>query len=303
VARVKQEDVGVAADVSARHLRGILMMIGAFALFSVLDACAKFLLSELNPPTLVFMRYLVGLVFALAWILLAGDAGLFRSVHPRTQFLRGALLLASTALNFSALQYLQLAQTSAIMFSNPLWVCALSHLILKERVGPRRWAAVTVGFGGVVIIMRPGLGGFHWAMILSILAALSGALYQLTTRRVGADDRSETSLLYGTFWGTVCALPATAFSFQLPSGWQWPVLILAGFCGSFGHYLLIAAHRLAPASLLAPYSYTQIIWMMFLGFALFGQIPDGPTLIGALIVIASGLYVFHRERVVGLGHY
>ncbi|HYM98506.1 MAG TPA: DMT family transporter, partial [Aestuariivirgaceae bacterium] len=147
-------------DVSARHLRGILMMIGAFALFSVLDACAKFLLPELNPPTLVFMRYLVGLVFALAWILLAGDVGLFRSVHPRTQFLRGALLLASTALNFSALQYLQLAQTSAIMFSNPLWVCALSHLILKERVGPRRWAAVIVGFGGVVIIMRPGLGGF-----------------------------------------------------------------------------------------------------------------------------------------------
>jgi drug/metabolite transporter (DMT)-like permease len=266
----------VQANLRSQHVRGILMMTGAFGLFSLLDASAKYLLPELNPPTIVFLRYLLGLLFAL---------------------------LASTAFNFTALQYLQLAQTAAIMFSNPLWVCSLSHLMLNERVGPRRWAAVIAGFGGVLIIMRPGFGGFHWAMILSILAALSGALYQLTTRRVGADDRSETSLLYGTLWGTVCALPAMAFSFQMPSGWQWPVLIFAGFCGSFGHYLLIAAHRLAPASLLAPYSYTQILWMTVLGYALFGQIPDRVTLVGTLVVVASGLYVFHRERVVRFGQH
>jgi drug/metabolite transporter (DMT)-like permease len=183
------------------------------------------------------------------------------------------------------------------MFSNPLWVCALSHLVLNERVGPRRWTAVIVGFLGVLIVMRPGGDDFHPAMILSMLAALSGALYQLTTRRVGADDRSETSLLYGTLWGTACALPVSALSFEMPSGWQWPVLIFAGFCGSFGHYLLIAAHRLAPASLLAPYSYTQILWMLLLGLILFGHVPDGWTLVGAAIVVASGLYVFHRERV------
>jgi drug/metabolite transporter (DMT)-like permease len=293
----------VQANLRSQHVRGILMMTGAFGLFSLLDASAKYLLPELNPPTIVFLRYLLGLLFALGWILQASDASMFRSVHPRTQFLRGALLLASTAFNFTALQYLQLAQTAAIMFSNPLWVCSLSHLMLNERVGPRRWAAVIAGFGGVLIIMRPGFGGFHWAMILSILAALSGALYQLTTRRVGADDRSETSLLYGTLWGTVCALPAMAFSFQMPSGWQWPVLIFAGFCGSFGHYLLIAAHRLAPASLLAPYSYTQILWMTVLGYALFGQIPDRVTLVGTLVVVASGLYVFHRERVVRFGQH
>lgn len=282
------------------HMRGILMMIAAFGMFSMLDAAAKTLLPELHPPTVIFLRYLIGLVLTLGWLALWGDASLFRSLHPRTQFLRGALLLASTAFNFTALQHLQLAQTAAIMFSSPLWVCALSNLVLNERVGPRRWTAVIVGFLGVLVIMWPGGADFHPAMFLSILAALSGALYQLTTRRVGVDDRSETSLFYGTLWGTAWALPATALSFEMPSGWQWPVLVFAGFCGSFGHYLLIAAHRLAPASLLAPYSYTQILWMLFLGFVLFGHVPDRWTLIGAAIVVASGLYVFHRERVVRL---
>ena len=283
------------------HLRAVAMMVAAFGMFSLLDASAKSLLPALNPTTVVLMRYVIGLAFALGWIAITGDAGLFRSRHPRTQFLRGALLLGSTAFNFMALQYLQLAQTAAIMFSNPLWVCALSHVVLNERVGIRRWTAVILGFCGVLIVMRPGGEDFHPAMILSMLAALCGALYQLTTRRVGADDRSETSLLHGTLWGAVFALPATAFNFEMPSGWQWPVLIFAGFCGSFGHYLLIAAHRLAPASLLAPYSYTQILWMMLLGLILFGQVPDGWTLAGAAIVIGSGLYVFHRERVVKLG--
>ncbi|HEY7750626.1 MAG TPA: DMT family transporter [Aestuariivirgaceae bacterium] len=292
----------VSADPHNR--RGILLMIAAYAFFSLLDASAKSLLPYLSPPTLVFLRYFIGLLFAMGGVLMARDLELFRSASPKTQFVRGVLLLASTAFNFSALQYLQLAQTAAIMFSNPLWVCALSHIMLKERVGPRRWGAVLVGFLGVMIIMRPGFGSFHWAMILSLLAALCGALYQLTTRRVGADDRSGTSLVYGTLWGTVCALPMTALSFEIPAGMQWPLIVFAGFCGSFGHYLLIAAHRLAPASLLAPYSYTQIVWMTGLGYALFGQTPDGLTLLGALIVVMSGLYVFHRERLTGaLGRY
>ena len=282
----------------SEHLRGIVLMIGAYAMFSLLDASAKYLLPQLNPPTIVFMRYVIGLLLALLWIASRREPQLFRSEHPGTHALRGVLLLASTACNFTALQYLQLAQTAAIMFSNPLWVCALSHLMLKERVGPRRWAAVIAGFGGILIIMRPGLKGFHPAMLLSLLAALTVALYQLTTRRVGAKDESETSLFYGTLWGAVFAFPAVIFSFELPSGWQWPLLAFAGFCGSFGHYLLIAAHRIAPASLLAPFSYTQIVWMTLLGFVLFGQIPDQMTLLGGVIVIASGLYVLHRERAV-----
>jgi drug/metabolite transporter (DMT)-like permease len=128
------------------------------------------------------------------------------------------------------------------------------------------------------------------------MAAMASALYQLTNRRVGADDRSETSLLYGTLWGTVFALPATAVAFQMPSGWQWAVLAFTGFCGSLGHYLLIAAYRITPASLLAPFSYTQIIWMMLLGFVLFGNIPDIWTVVGGVVVVASGLYVLRREK-------
>lgn len=286
----------MAAGRKNQYARGILMMMGALAVFSLLNASAKSLLLELNPQTVVFMRYLMGLIVTLAWLIVAGEVRAFRSAHPKTQFLRGVLLLGSTAFNFMALQHLQLAQTAAITFTSPLWVCALSHVLLGERVGPRRWAAVIAGFGGVLIIMRPGLHSFHWAMGLSLTAAMASAFYQLTTRQVGADDRSETSLLYGTLWGTLGAFPAAVLAFQMPVGWQWAVFAFIGFCASFGHYLLIAAYRIVPAPLLAPYSYTQIIWMTLLGLVLFGQVPDGWTVVGGMVVVASGLYVLRREK-------
>jgi drug/metabolite transporter (DMT)-like permease len=177
-----------------------------------------------------------------------------------------------------------------------LWVCALSPLLLGERVGPRRWAAVIVGFIGVLIIIRPGTASFHWAMLLSLACALAAALYQVATRKVGGSDLALTSLLYVSLSGTAGALPFVAIGWTTPAWWVWLLLVTAAAYGAVGHWLLTQAHRLAPAPVLAPYVYTQIVSMIIIGYVVFGDAPDAATLIGSLIVVASGLYVFYREQ-------
>ena len=210
--------------------------------------------------------------------------------------MRGVLLLASTGFNFVAIQELQLAQTSSIMFSNPLWVCALSPLLLGEHVGLRRWIAVIVGFIGVLIIVRPGTAGFHPAMIYSIFSTLCVALYSITSRKVGGQDHAITSLFYATLIGAIGSAPFAGIDWVTPGVPELALLALTGLSGAVGHYLLIQAHRLAPAPVLAPFVYTQIIWMTLAGYIIFGDVPDLWTLVGGAVVIGSGLYVFYRER-------
>ena len=278
-----------------RRIVGIGLMTGAFAMFALLDATAKYLVDDLGVGLMVFARYAFSLVFVTIWVWQQGGSSLLITRHGTLQAVRGLLLVVSTAANFVAVGYLQLAQTSAIGFSNALWVCALSPLLLGERVGLRRWIAVVVGFIGVLIIIRPGTMSFHWAMLLSLVNALSTALYQIATRKVGAEDRALTSLFYVSLVGTIAAAPLAPIEWAMPSAVQWVLLALMGFYGMFGHYMLIQAHRLSPAPLLAPYVYTQIIWMTLIGFVVFGDVPDAMTVIGAGIVVATGLYVFYRE--------
>lgn len=280
-------------------LKGILLMALSMAVFALLDAQAKLVMMGLPAPVAVFFRYLLSLCFASALILRLGSVSGFVSRNLPLQILRGLALLASTICNFIAITYLQLAQTAAISFTIPLWVCALSGPLLGEHVGLRRWSAVIVGFAGVLIIMRPGTSGFHWAMLLSLCAALAGSIYNIATRKVGARDRAETSLFYVGLVGSIAAALPLASHWQMPEGSQWLLLLGMGFCGGLGHLMLIQGHRLAPASVLAPFVYTQIVWMILLGYVLFGDVPDHWTLAGAAIVIASGLFVLARERKLG----
>ena len=275
---------------------GILLMVTAFALFSLLDASAKHLVGQLPPGVVVAGRYGMGVVaiVALGWPLWKG--AMWRTAHLRLQVLRGALMTLATLLNFIAVKYLQLAQTSAILFSAPLWVCALSPLILGERVGWRRWAAVLAGFGGVLVVLRPGTADFHPAMFLSLGAAFVLAIYQILTRKVGGRDAAISSLLWSTLFGGLFSLPLLAAGAAMPHGSQWLFLALAGLAGSAGHLLLTEAHRRADASLLAPFVYSQLGWMILIGWLWFDDVPDAWTLLGALIVAAAGLIVYHRER-------
>ena len=277
------------------RLTGILLMVTAMVFFTLLDAIAKHLVQSLPPPVAVFGRYTVAFLLSLAIILRKGGPRLMATHHPWLQALRGVLLMVSTILNFVAIMYLQLAQTAAIFFTIPLWVCALSVPILGERVGLRRWLAVAVGFCGVLVIMRPGTESFHWAMLLSLTASLCGAIYNIVTRKVGGRDRAETSLFYVGMVGAAAAAVPLPFVWQTPQGLQWLLLGLMGVAGTIGHFMLIQAHRLAPASALAPFMYTQIVWMILVGYAFFGDVPDFWTLAGAAIVVASGLVLFAGE--------
>lgn len=277
------------------RMTGILLMVTAMVFFTLLDATAKHLVQDLPPVVAVFGRYVVALGLSLAVILRKGDAALMVTSYPKLQVLRGLLLMASTVLNFTAIMYLQLAQTAAIFFSIPLWVCALSVPILGEKVGLRRWIAVAIGFLGVLVIMRPGTGSFHWAMLLSVMASLCGAIYNIVTRKVGGRDRAETSLFYVGLVGAAATATPLPFVWKTPEGLQWLQLAFMGLAGTIGHFMLIQAHRLAPASVLAPYMYTQIVWMIAFGFFVFGDVPDLWTLLGAAIVVASGLFVFAGE--------
>ena len=278
------------------NIKGILLMAVAVLIFAVLDGLAKYVMQTLPPPVAVFFRYLIALLLAMGLIERTGRPAIIISRHIGLQFIRGLMLLASTVLNFIAITYLQLAQTAAISFTIPLWVCALSVPLLGEHVGIRRWIAVLVGFIGVLIIMRPGTMSFHWAMFLSLGATFCGSIYNIATRKVGGRDRAETSLFYVGLFGTLFAVLPLPWYWQMPQGIEWLLLLGMGLAGGIGHFLLIQAHRLAQASVLAPFIYTQIIWMILIGFIVFSDVPDMWTLIGAAIVVASGLFVFARER-------
>jgi len=282
------------------RLKAILLLMGAMAVFTVLDTSAKYLSQSLPIFVGVFFRYFIAFLISAAIVGRAGGLPLLRTHHPVLQVLRGLFLLSSTFCNFVAMSYLQLAQTAAIQFTLPLWVCALSMPLLGERVGLRRWLAVLTGFAGVLVIMRPGSQEFHWAMLISLFNAFLGAMYNIITRKVGGNDATETSLFYVCLVGSVGAGMTLPHLWQTPQGMQWLLLVMMGVSGAVGHSMLIQAHRLAPASAIAPFIYTQIITMTISGAIVFGQFPDLWTLVGALIVVGSGFYVFARERKLGV---
>ncbi|WP_340117195.1 DMT family transporter [Pelagibius sp. 7325] len=282
--------------VANEPLRGILLIVAAFCSFAVLDTTAKHLVQHYSVGQVVWARYVGHVVLAAAILLPIHGRGLLVSQRPGLQILRSLFLFGATCSNFAALQFLQLAQTSSIQFSTPLMVAALAVPLLGERVGPRRWAAIVVGFFGVLIVIRPGLGLVHWAAGLSLLCALFGALYQITTRKLAGLDRAVTTQFYSALIGAIVITPFIPYFWQTPDLTGALLMLCLGAIGGFGHWLLILAHRLAPAPILAPFLYIQLLPMILLGYMVFGDFPDSWTLVGAGVVLTSGLYLLYRER-------
>lgn len=278
----------------AERQRAIGLMITAFAFFAALDGCAKFLSGSHSIYQIVWARYVGHFVFAILMYVFVGRRQDWKSRRPGIQLIRSALLLTATALNFIALQYLQLAQTSAISFTIPIWVALLSAPLLGERIDRGQWIAILVGFAGVLVIVRPGSGFFHWAILLSLSVAVVVAFYQITTRKLAGVDSSLTTQLYSASVGTVAVLPLAPFHWVSPEGAALWAMLAIGLLGGIGHYLLILAHRWAPAPVLAPFWYTQIVWMVLIGYLVFSDLPDLWTLVGAAIVVASGWYLIRR---------
>lgn len=283
-----------------RHrMIGIALMCGAVASFAVLDAAAKYLNGHMDTLQVVWARYASAFVLTLIISNPMTHPGLMRTGRPVLQLLRSALLLGSTLFNFLAFRYLQLDQALSILFSTPFIVAILAGPFLGEWIGWRRWLAILVGFAGVLLVTRPGHGGIHWAALYSVASALCYSVYIIATRVLSRSDSSETTLFYSNLVGVFAMMPVLPFVWSMPDNWFLIFLMAVfGAFGSFGHYLLIVGHRLAPASILAPFMYTQLVWAVLLGFLIFGDVPNNWTLAGAAVVVASGLYLLYRERVV-----
>ena len=214
------------------------------------------------------------------------------------QLLRSLLLFASTICNFFALKYLQLVETQSIIFATPLLVALFAGPLLGEHIGWRRMAAIAVGFVGVLVITRPGSGTMHPAALLSLAGTVAYAFYNIVTRMLASSDPVATTTVYSSVAGIALVTPVLPWIWTTPpSPLTWFLLATTGFYGAFGHWLLVLAHARAPAAILSPFIYSQIIWMLALGYILFGDWPDAWTFVGAGIVIASGLYLLYRERV------
>jgi len=283
------------------RLTGIGLMCVAVVLFACNDAVAKYLNGYMPTVQVVWARYMAAFVLALAMSNPIGRPQIMRTSRPWLQLGRSTLLLASTALNFFALRYLQLDQAIAIIFSTPFIVAALGGPILGEWIKWRRWAAIIVGFCGVLLVARPGAGGIHPAALLSAMGAVCYAIYSIMTRILSRSDSNETTNFYSNLVGAVLVSIVVPFVWTPQSDPTIIILMCAmGLFSGLGHYLLIVGHRLAPASVLAPFIYTEIVWMIGLGYLIFGDVPNSWTLGGAAVVTASGLYLLYRERVAGV---
>lgn len=281
------------------RLKAIGLMCCAVVVFSVLDATAKYLVgpSELPVAQVVWVRFAAHFLLS---ILVFGPFTLpriARSVKPFQQILRSIFVLGATAFNFIAVKYLQLDQTVTIFFLTPLVVAALAGPLLGEWVGWRRLLAILTGFAGVLLVMRPGFGGIHWAVVFSFGATACYALYNISTRYLAAHDPAEVSQFFTPVAGLLLFFPFALVAWEWPADiWSWVLLISLGVTGGLGHWLLILAHRVAPAPVVAPFVYVGLISMVALGYVIFGQLPNLWTLAGGAVVIGSGLYLLYRER-------
>jgi drug/metabolite transporter (DMT)-like permease len=275
---------------------GIALVTLTTLLFATLDASAKWLVLSLPALQVVWLRFLTHVIITSA--LLAPSYGweLVRVRNWKLQGLRAAMLGTMTACNFVALQYLQLAETGAMQFSVPLLIALLSAWWLGERLDARRWIAIAVGFGGVLLVIRPGSQAFHPAILLSAVNAVLYAFFNMLTRRLAATESPASLQLMSAVGATLMLTPFGLAQWQWPANWQtWAVIAATGLCGGLGHFLVAQAHRYASAAVLGPFLYQQIVYMTLFGWLVFGQVPGVMVVAGAAVVVASGLYLLWLE--------
>lgn len=287
------------ASASSNPLRGILCSLAGIFLLTTSDAGVKWLTDTLPFGEVLFVRTLFVLIPIALIVWQRGGLVSLRIRSPRNLAVRALFGTASTFIIVASLSLLPIGEVLTIVFVTPLFVAALATPLLGERVGWHRWLAILAGFGGVLIMLRPGGETFTTVALLPLLAALVASLRDIVTRRISATESSMAILAFSVLGLLLASL------MTLPFGWR-PLtmtdIAIAGASGlMFGtaHYLMIEGYRYAEASLVAPFRYTNLIWAPLWGFVLFHEIPGLGLLAGAPLIAASGLYVFYRERVVG----
>ena len=277
------------------NMRGLLLMALAFFVFAAADVQAKFLTASFDPVQIVWTRQL-GLLMGVLTLLILKGASILKTRHPGLQVLRGLLAVISATGFIYALRYVPLADAVAVTFIAPFMVTILGALFVGEKVGLRRWGAVTIGFVGTLIVIRPGLGVIHPAVFLVVMAAAAFALRQVLSRVLAATDRTATTVAYTAIASVLLLSVPLPFFWRAPeAGWELALLASMAACAALGELLVIRALEIAQAIVLAPIHYSLIIWGTFYGWLVFDQLPDRWTLLGAAIIIATGLYIMNRE--------
>jgi drug/metabolite transporter (DMT)-like permease len=293
-----------APETARNRIEAIGLMLAAVVLFSGLDTAAKYLVTRegLSVAQVVWVRFVGQFVLLLLLVPAFGimsAKALFTTNRLGLQLVRSVLMVGTTAFNFLALQHLRLDQTITIVFLAPLMVALLAGPLLGEWVGWRRFVAIFVGFCGVLIAVRPGFGAVHPAVLYAFAAMIVYALFMLLTRHMAHFDPPLVTLFFSMFVGTFGGAPLALMDWHAPpDALSWLLLCSLGILGGTGHWLFLHAYRLAPASTIAPFLYMQIVSMIAFGFAVFGDLPDLWTLAGATVIVASGVYLVHRERTV-----
>jgi drug/metabolite transporter (DMT)-like permease len=274
-------------------IKAIVLAVSATVLFGSSDTISKYLSGSLPIVEFIWIRYVLFLITAACLVRR-------RSILPRNpglQITRGLCVVGSSILFVYGVRQMTMAQATTISFLSPLLITILSIPLLGETVGPRRWAAVGVGMLGMLVVVRPGLGGFQPAALFGVASAFCWALALIITRKISNSDTPQTTVLWSAGIGIAVLSLILPFQAIWPTPKQLGLSLVLGVLASGGQWAVVLAHRIAPASLLAPFFYSQLLWVSVLGFLVFGNLPDIWTIVGAAIIAASGLYTAHRERV------
>ena len=275
--------------------RGILWILMAGFLFASQDVIAKYLSLTYPTAQVLGARFIVPAA-VLAMVFNRRLPEIMATQRRGLKLARSALLCVMMGLLFSAYRFMPLADATAIMFIGPILVAALSMPLLGEHVGPRHWAAVVVGFAGALVIIRPGAGVMQAAAFLALGAALISSINQILIRILSRDDSALTTLVYTPLVGALATSGVMAFLWVAPDLKGWLLMTLLGTLGVASQFGIIKAFEAAAAATVSPFMYFMLIWAGVYGFAVFGDIPDAWTLLGAAVIVASGLYIFHREQ-------
>jgi drug/metabolite transporter (DMT)-like permease len=279
-----------------RPFRGIALILASTVFLGTSDATSKYLSATLPSIEIAWIRFLVFALIMVPAMLPGTPLYALHTRRPGLQAMRGAALLGSSLLFISGLRFLPIAEASATSFIAPLFVTALSIFFLGESVGVRRWLATAVGLIGVLIILRPGTSAFHLAAFFPVVSALAWACTLVMTRMLSGKEAVLTTMTYSSIVGFGILSALVPFVWVTPSWHDILFGILIGVSSTAGQWIVVLAFRYANASVLAPFSYTQLLWVSILGFLAFGEVPDIWTVTGAAFIVASGLYTAHRER-------
>lgn len=274
---------------------GIACVAGGIFFLTLSDANAKWLGTTYNPLQILFLRALIALPFVTALAIWLGGRRVLRTTHPGLHLTRGAINVVSACCFYLGLRALPLAEATAIAFAAPLFVTALSVLILKERVDGRRWLAVLAGFAGVLIIVRPGTDAFQAATLLPLTTAFLYAVMMITARGISRGEGMLTTTFYIVAGQLVCSTVALPWVWHAPAAADLPYFAAVALFSTLGLALITQGFRIAPASVVAPFDYTGLIWATLLGWIFWREAPDAYAYLGALFIAGSGVYIALRE--------